>query len=81
MGINYNRAGDFATIVIKDSSDNILFKRRINLLNKTEYFDVMFSIAEKYGFKPEIDLGKDVNSKNELEKEKEEMKKELDWFS
>ena len=78
MGINYNRAGDFATIVIKDASDNTLFKRRINLLNKTEYFDVMFSIAEKYGFKPEIDIDKDVNAKNELTKEQKE---ELDWFS
>lgn len=75
MGVKYDRCGDFATIVIKDSSDNTLFKRRINLLNRTEYFDVMFSIAEKYGFKPEIDLGKDVNTK---EKEKD---KDLDWLS
>jgi hypothetical protein len=78
MGIKYNRTGDFCTIVIKDSSDNIIFKRRINLMNKTEYFDVMYSIADKYGFKAEIDLGKDVNSK---EKAKEELKKELDWMN
>jgi hypothetical protein len=64
MGINYDRNGDFATIVIKDASDNTIFKRRINLMNRTEYFDVMYSIAEKYGFKPEIDINKDVNSKN-----------------
>ena len=62
--INYDRSGDFCMIVIKDASDNIIFKRRINLMNKTEYFDVMYSIAEKYGFKPEIDINKDVNSKN-----------------
>lgn len=78
MGINYNRAGDFCTIVIKDTNDNIIFKRRINLLNRQEYFDVMFSIAEKYGFKPEIDIGNDVNTK---EKIKDEQKKELEWFS
>lgn len=77
MGVRYNRDGDFATIVIKDASDNTIFKRRINLMNKTEYFDVMFSIAEKYGFKPEIDLGKDINSKEQL---KEERKKEMDWL-
>lgn len=76
MGIKYDRRGDFATIVIKDSSDNIIFKRRINLLNRTEYFDVMFSIAEKYGFKPEIDLNKDVNHKQQI-KEKD---KELNWL-
>jgi hypothetical protein len=72
MGIKYNRSGDYATIIIKDTSDNTIFKRRINLLNRTEYFDVMFSIAEKYGFKPEIDLGKDINSK--------EKKDDPDWF-
>ena len=74
---NYDRSGDFATIVIKDASDNIIFKRKINLMNKTEYFDVMYSIAEKYGFKPEIDIGSDANSK--LKKE-EELKKEMDWL-
>ena len=69
--IRYDRSGDFAMIVIKDSSDNAIFKRRINLLNRTEYFDVMFSIAEKYGFKPEIDLNKSVNTKEKI-KEKQE---------
>ena len=63
MGIKYNRAGDYVTIVIKDTSENIIFKRRINLLNRTEYFDVMYSIAEKYGFKPEIDLKESINDK------------------
>ena len=76
MGIKYDRNGDFAIIVIKDASDNTLFKSRINLMNKGEYFDVMFSIAEKYGFKPEIDLNKDINSKNK----EEELKKEMDWL-
>jgi len=69
MGIKYNRKGDFATIIIKDLSDNIIFKRRINLMNKTEYFDVMYSIANKYGFKPEIELNKDVNTKNIINKD------------
>ena len=78
MGIRYNRSGDFCTIVIKDTNDNTIFKRRINLLNRTEYFDVMISIAEKYGFKPEIDINKNINTKNELSKEQKE---ELDWFS
>ena len=77
MGANYNRNGDFATIVIKDSNDNTLFKRRINLLNRTEYFDVMYSIAAKYGFKPEIDLDKDVNTREKL---KDDKKKEIDWL-
>ena len=77
MGIKYDRNADFATIVIKDASDNTLFKRRINLLNRTEYFDVMYSIAEKYGFKPEIDLKDSINSK---ERKKEELKKEMDWL-
>ena len=78
MALNYSRNGDFATIVIKDSSDNTIFKKRINLANKQEYFETMLSIAEKYGFKPEIDFGKDINSKN-IEKEKN--KEKIDWLS
>ena len=69
MGINYNRKGDFVTIVIKDSDDNRIFKKRINLLNKQEYFETMLGIAEKYGFKPEIDFDKSVNEKNKIKEE------------
>lgn len=60
---NYNRSGDFAIIIIKDSNDNQIYKKRINLLNKQEYFEAMIGIAEKYGFKPEIDFKDSVNQK------------------
>lgn len=74
--IEYNRNADFAIILIKDSSDNTIYKKRINLTNKQEYFEAMIGIAEKYGFKPEVEYGKDVNSKN---KEKD-IEKKFDWF-
>jgi len=75
--IEYNRNADIVTIIIKDTSYNQIYKKTINLNNKQEYFDAMLAIAEKYGFKPEVDFDRSVNAKEKL---KEERKKEIDWL-
>ena len=77
--INYTRKGDFVLILIKDGNDNTIFKKMININNHREYFDTMLSIAEKYGFKPEVDIDKSVDAKNEVQQEKDREK--IDWFS
>lgn len=76
MVIEYHRNEDFVIIIVKDKTDRQIFKKKISLSNKKEYFNTMKSIAEKYGFKSEIDIDKSVNNSEEQKKDKK-----INWWN